>query len=248
MAGAVLLYTVLAVFAGMLIIPFVIGLVKGPDPEPLHPAEPEPMRPLSRVAGIYARYLALFALAAGFSLSHGSRATVCAIAPSVAARQGSGWVGAQARAGATLQAAGSAKVCAAHPSAAQWIFYLMLRLPGPLLLATVLLIIWQLVRQASRTGPFSQRTAAIMWRLGVVVLAGSVLAGAVSQLGNDLLAGQLLIFPPFSGAGIVPDAVIIGGLMHGLLPIPALAGAGLLSFARITKAGVVLDEEVRATV
>ncbi len=72
MAGAVLLYTVLAVFAGMLIIPFVIGLVKGPDPEPLHPAEPEPMRPLSRVAGIYARYLALFALAAGFSLSHGS--------------------------------------------------------------------------------------------------------------------------------------------------------------------------------
>ena len=248
MAGAVLLYLVLAVLAGTLIIPFVIGLVKGPDQEPPQPqpADPAAMRPLSRVAGIYARYLALYALAAGISFGYGRGGSVCATAPSVAGR--GGWVGAQTRAGATVQAVGGAKVCAPHPSTAQWIFSLMIRLPGPVLLATVLLIIWQLVRQASRTGPFTQRTAAIMWRLGVVVLAGSVLAGAVSQLGNDLLAGELLTFPPFIGAGIVPDAVIVGGLMHGLLPIPALAGAGLLSFARITKAGVVLDEEVRATV
>jgi hypothetical protein len=246
-AGAVLLYLVLAVFAGTLIIPFVIGLVKGPDPEPPQPAEPAPMRPLSRVAGIYARYLALYALAAGFTLSHGSRGTVCATGAPVAG-QGGGWAPAQTRAGAVLQAADWPQVCAAHPSTAQWIWYLMLRLPGPLLLATVLLMIWQLVREAGRTGPFTPRTTAIMWRLGVVVLAGSVLAGTVSQLGNDLLADALLTWPPFSGATVVADAVISGGVLHGLLPIPALAGAGLLSFARITKAGVALDEEVRATV
>jgi len=32
------------------------------------------------------------------------------------------------------------------------------------------------------------------------------------------------------------------------LPVPALAGAALLTFARITKIGVVLDDEIKATV
>jgi hypothetical protein len=122
-----------------------------------------------------------------------------------------------------------------------------MRLPGPILWATVLLMIWQLVREARHTGPFTARTAAIMWRLGLVVLIGAAAAGAIFRLGSDLLLQTLMVDPPFSGAGIAADALFSGAL-RALLPVPALAGAALLSFALITRAGVVLDEEVKATV
>ena len=53
--------------------------------------------------------------------------------------------------------------------------------------------------------------------------------------------------PPVGGPGLLPD-MLFSGSLHALLPVPALAGVGLLTFARITRAGVALDEEVRATV
>lgn len=243
MAYQILVYVLLAVFAGMLIVPFVIGLVKGPDQgEPRAPGD-ESMRPLSRVAGLYGRFLALYAAVAAASFGGRNRGSVCASTPftSTVAAHGYG-----SRPGATIQVAGTVQACAVHPGGAQWLLYLMIRLPGPVLLATVLLCIWQLVRQASRNGPFSTQTAAIMWRLGIVVLAGSVLAGAVSELGNDLLARMLMTGPPFAGTGIAVDA--LAGGFRELLPVPALAGAALLTFARIIRAGAALDEEVRATV
>ncbi len=119
-------------------------------------------------------------------------------------------------------------------------------LPGPLLWATVLLMIWQLVREAQRNGPFTARTAAIMWRLGLVVLIGAAIAGAIRELGSDLLVRTLMANPPYPGLGMPLDVVY--GALRALLPVPLLAGAALLSFARVTRAGVVLDEEVKATV
>ncbi len=106
-------------------------------------------------------------------------------------------------------------------------------------------MIWSLVRQARLGGPFTARTAAIMWRLGLLVLAGGAFAGAVSHLGADLLAETLLVHPGYIGGGIVLDTVIVGPLRE-LLPV--LAGVALLSFARITRAGAAMDEEIGATV
>lgn len=246
MAGQIILYTLFAVFAGMLIVPFVIGLVRGPQPaEPkIHPDGEASMRPVGRVAGIYLRFLALYGFAAIVSFATGQRGWVCGSTPYSREAPAPGY---QLRPGAVVELAGSVRVCAPHPGAGQWALDLLVRLPGPVLLATILVVIWQLVREARRNGPFTVRTAAIMWRLGLVVLIGAVLAGAISQLGNDLLARMFMTSPPFTGVGMLADALFSGGL-RALLPVPLLAGAGLLSFARITRAGVALDEEVRATV
>ena len=51
----------------------------------------------------------------------------------------------------------------------------------------------------------------------------------------------------YSGPGVAVDVLIYAPL-RALLPVPALAGAALLTFARITQAGAVMDEEIKATV
>ena len=53
--------------------------------------------------------------------------------------------------------------------------------------------------------------------------------------------------PPYDAKGIVIDVLIFAPL-KALFPVPALAGAALLTFGRITGAGAVLDEEIKATV
>lgn len=246
MAGRIVLYTVFAVFAGMLIVPFVIGLVRGPQPAgpKKHPDGEASMRPLSRVSGIYGRCVAFYLLVTVISLSTGQPGTVCATTPFSSSGAAGGYPG---RPGADIQTAGFVQACVPHPTWAESTCQILMRLPGPVLWATVLLMIWQLVREAGRNGPFTSRTAQIMWRLGLVVLIGTAAAGALSRLGNDLLLRMLLADPPFVGLG-VPTDVLFSGALRALLPVPLLAGAGLLTFARITRTGVVLDEEVRATV
>lgn len=247
MAAWILIATGLAVLAGTLIVPFVIGLVRGPAASraATDPAGEKSMRPLSRVADLYGRFLALAGFAVVASFATGQRGSVCASMAGVASGAPAGY---PARAGAVIQGDGVVQACAAHPSTAQWVLDALMQLPGPLLLATVLLLIWQLIREAGRNGPFTARTAGIMWRLGLVVLIGTAVAGAVSRLGTDLLLQMFLQDPPYVGAPSVLADVLFSGSLHALLPVPALAGAGLLTFARITRAGVALDEEVRATV
>jgi hypothetical protein len=245
MAARIVIYTVVAVLAGTLIVPFLIGLVRGPAASRprTDPAGENSMRPLSRVAGIYGRFLALYLFAAVVSFATGQRGSVCATMSGV----GGAVAGYASRPGATVQTDGVLQACAQHPSPSQWVLDALMRLPGPLLLATVLVLIWRLVREAGRHGPFTARTAGIMWRLGLVVLIGTAVAGAISRLGNDLLLQMLLQNQPYSGLG-VPVDLLASGSLHALLPVPALAGAGLLTFARVTRAGVTLDEEVKATV
>jgi hypothetical protein len=240
MAVLVLLCLVLAAFAAMLIVTFVIGLVKGPAPDKPAPhlAGTASMRPLGRVAGVYGLFVTVVSLATG------QRGSVCATTPfSAYAGTAAGYA---ARPGAAIQTDGAVQACAPHPSTVQWTWHLLMRLPGPILWATVLLMIWQLVRAAQRNGPFTARIAAIMWRLGLVVLIGAAIAGAISELGSDLLVRTLMVNPPYLGWGMSLD--VLYGAVRALLPVPLLAGAALLSFARIIRAGVVLDEEVRATV
>ncbi len=45
-------------------------------------------------------------------------------------------------------------------------------------------------------------------------------------------------------AVIDPDTQMI----RALLPVPALAGSALLAFARIIKAGALMDDEIKATI
>jgi hypothetical protein len=84
-------------------------------------------------------------------------------------------------------------------------------------------------------------------RLGLVIVVGTAVAAAISALGSDLMDGVLIATGGFGGAAVPLDFLVYEPL-KALLPWPTLAGAALISFARIIRAGAVLDEEVRATV
>jgi hypothetical protein len=45
-----------------------------------------------------------------------------------------------------------------------------------------------------------------------------------------------------------PFALVIYGAVRGVLPFPLLAGAALLTLARIMRLGALKDDEIRATV
>jgi hypothetical protein len=83
--------------------------------------------------------------------------------------------------------------------------------------------------------------------LGWVVIAGSMIVAALGHLGADVLTSALMTPSTFDARGIAVD-VLVAGPIKALLPVPALAGAALLPFARIIRLGTVMDDEFRATV
>lgn len=242
---------IVAVLAGVFVVPFAIGYIRGPDASQVRaeadPASVRVLSPLARVATIYGRFLLLYVFVELFVTfsGRGEFANICADTPySPFSSAGSGAV---ARLGAVVRPDGTMQVCTAHPSAYQWFLYALVRLPSLVLWGTVLVLVWQLIRRAARGGPFTQQASAFMYLLGLVVLVGTAVAAAISALGADLMDRALLVHPGYPGAGIAVD-VLIRAPLEALVPWPALAGAALISFARINLLGVALDEEVKATV
>lgn len=243
---------VLAAIAGVVVVPFIIGFVRGPQASQAQtgsPASGDPMRPLKRVAGIYSSFLLLYLVAVAFQASYGlppsgnSRLSVCV---DTGYPYGGSAHGFTARPGAALSVSGDVTACALHPSLSQWVLFLLTKVPGLVLWGCLLLLIWRLISEAARRGPFTARAAAIVRLLGWTVLGGSYIAGVLEHLGADLMTRMLMTPATFSGGGIVGDVVFAP--LTALLPVPALAGAALLTFARITRVGVVLDDEIKATV
>jgi hypothetical protein len=210
----------------------------------------EPMRPLGRIAGIYGRYLLLYLVGGALWVTHGfygaggPRGSVCVDSGEPV---DGGLRGVIARPGGYLRAGGDITACALHPSAGQWSLYLLTRVPGIALWGCLLLMTWRLIVGARRSGPFTPRTASLFRQLGWVVVAGSMLAAALSHLGADVLTTMLMTPAPFDVRGIVVD-ILIGAPLTALVPVPALAGAALLTFGRLTRVAAVMDEELQGTV
>jgi hypothetical protein len=206
-------------------------------------------QPLRTMAGIYIGAFVLYVASSAYHLwlgfGGGPVGAVCVDTafPFI----GGAGSGHSARAGASISTIGSIHACALHPSSMQWLLFLLTRLPGMVLWGSLLLLVWRLVWAASRGGPFTAQTATAMQQLGWVVIGGTLLAGALGALGADLLTRMLMTPSTFAGGAIAVD-ILVAAPLRALLPLPALTGVILLSFARITKAGVVLDDEIKATV
>jgi hypothetical protein len=252
----ILLVLVLVLLVGGLVVPFCVGLVRGPrrppGPAAASTAAP-PMRPLGTIARIYGGVMLLYLLLAVFEAKDGffgsgggPRGAACVNTSMVGSLSpgGQGW---RIRPGASLGPAGDLSGCVLHPTAGQWTLFALTKVPSLLLWAGVLLMIVRLVRHAARRGPFTPRAATLMRNLGMLILAGCAVVGALHAIGTDVLTDAVLAPRPFGGQFITEDALLRGPL-QALLPIPALAGIALLSFASITKTGAVMDEELRATV
>jgi len=150
-------------------------------------------------------------------------------------------VGVGARPGATIDTWETFHACAAHPTAGQQIWYTLINLPSFLFWACVLWTLWRLLSLARSHGPFTRHVAAAMRRLGWLIIVGAAVAGGVHGLALDVILSSL--FRPGVGYG---DA--IARPIRALLPVPAITGPAMLTFARIIDAGQAMDEEIRATI
>jgi hypothetical protein len=205
--------------------------------------------PLESVTAFFAS-LMLFALAAGVILALVApkavggfgRGSVCVTQPGVSYSD-SGWMapaGVAARSGASVSIAGTVQVCALHPGIAERALYGLTEIPAVLAWAGVLLLLWQMISAARRTGPFTLKVAAAMRRLGWFIIAASVAAAALHAMALDQLLSTML-----RAEGQLPG--LIWTTLREL-PVPALTGAALLTFARMFRLGAAMGDEIDGTV
>ena len=173
----------------------------------------------------------------------GRGADICVTQPNAGYGDGGPYshIGVAARPGASITINGTLQACTARPSIGQRVLYTLMGEPGIALWAIVLFMLWRVIVSARRDGPFTVQVAAAIRRLGWVVIVGNVAAGAVQGFALDQLLNTMLT--PGQGYGDV-----ISGLLHALLPVPALVGAALLTFARIFRVGTEMNDELQGTV
>jgi hypothetical protein len=172
-------------------------------------------------------------------------AQVCVTDPNISGDSGaSPFTGVYvAKPGAQLQPPDAPlSACAVHPGFGQRLLYSLTAIPQILLWGGILLLLCRLLVIARRGGPFTARVAGSMRLLGWYIIAGAVLAAAIEQAATVLLLGSL-VAPPPEGIGSVAVAAL-----SALVPVPALAGAALLTFARIVRLGAAMDDELQGTV
>jgi hypothetical protein len=155
----------------------------------------------------------------------------------------SGWAQSlvTARPGASVSIDGSLQACLDHPGAGQWVLYGLMLIPPVIVWTGSLFLLWRTIRMARLTGPFTVPVASAMRRLGWFILGGSAAVAVIHAAALGALLVQMTSLPS-------PFAFVISGAVRGVLPFPLLAGAALLTLARIMRLGAVMDEEIRATV
>lgn len=206
--------------------------------------------PLGLVSTVFGGLLLLLvadgiatALAGRGSVGGFGQTPICVDQPNVG-YGGDNWtshLGIATRPGASITMNGTLQACTQHPSFGQRALSALTTLPTTLAWGIVFFLLWQLIRTARRTGPFTVAVAAAMRRLGWVVIVGSAAVGAAPGFATDQLLNTMLVAQNDRG-----DTV--GQLIHGLLPVPLLVGAALLTFARIIRLGAAMDDEIKATV
>lgn len=206
----------------------------------------EPLRSVTYLFGglvlIYAVLAAVAAIAGSGTIAGFGRGPVCVAQPDTG-YSGDNWtahLGIAAQPGVSLSVNGTLQACALHPSLYQRFLYAFTVLPSALAWGVVLVLLWRLVRAASLNGPFTVPVAAGMRRLGWFLIVGSLAAASAQGAATDALLNSLLRAQNQFGDAI-PDLLSV-------LPVPLLAGAALLTFARIIRKGAAMDEEIRATV
>jgi hypothetical protein len=186
----------------------------------------------------------LFALIGSGSIAGIGHGLVCENQPDIGYGVGStDHLGVAARPGATIDLNDTLQACALHPGLGQRALYSLTILPGVLVWGAVLFLLWRMTVAARRSGPFTLQAAVAMRRLGWVIIVGSVVSALVQRVAlGQLLNTMLTTQDDFVGYEMIPAA------LAALLPVPALAGAALLTMARIIRLGADMDEEIKATV
>jgi hypothetical protein len=215
--------------------------------------------PLGSVTAIFGSLLlasvlagAVFALSGIGSFEGFGKAFICVAQPGTG-YGGSTPPGVAARPGASISIDGTLQACANHPGFIQRVLYTLTAVPGLLTWGCVLFLLWRVIVAARRRGPFTVQVATVMRRLGWLIITGSVVSAVVQRFALDQLLNTMLTTRgAFGGVVVMQDHFggfqVITVALAGLLPVPALAGAALLTMARIIRLGADMDEEIKGTV
>jgi Protein of unknown function (DUF2975) len=213
-------------------------------------------QPLGSVAVIFSALLVAFLALLTVETVRGSGAIlgfghtfICVDAPGTYSQ--SNWsassFGFTAVHGASIQVNGTIQACTTfHPSTTQRVLDTLTSLPSWLMWGSVLFLLVRMIGVASREGPFTPRTAAIMRRLGWLIIAGTAITVLIQALAQHELLNTMLTQPGTFTTFLYVSLLTLP--FDPMLLVAALAGAALLTFARITRLGAAMDDEIRGTV
>jgi hypothetical protein len=122
-----------------------------------------------------------------------------------------------------------------YPSPWQFTLWVLLRLPSLLVYLTFFVLLHRLVRRARGEGPFTTAVAGRLRLLGGVLLVAAPAAAALEGVAKALLAATVTTRHEFTPGWDFPGYAVIGG-------------AGLIAVAEIVRRGVLLREDVEATI
>jgi hypothetical protein len=141
----------------------------------------------------------------------------------------------------TSETSGSLQVCADHPTLEQRFLVTLTQAPTYFLYLAVLVQLWLLLQTVRRHGPFALGVSQRLRFLGWFILAGSLAAGAGQSAARAGYAATAITGP----VPVWTD--IINGVLGNLIPL-LLIVCGLLTLARIIRAGAHMYDELAGTV
>jgi hypothetical protein len=148
--------------------------------------------------------------------------------------------GTHLRPGATASA-GTVSLCVSHPTIGQRVLSGLTWIPAVALYLAVIGLLAQMVRTARTGGPFAQVIATRLRFLGWFVLAGSLIAVTGQSAAQSAFVSTLLT----SSVPAVRNAVEAG---LAVIFVPLLIACGLLTLARVIRAGAEMNDDLAGTV
>jgi hypothetical protein len=144
-----------------------------------------------------------------------------------------------ARPGNSVSIIGALQACADHATAGEQALSIVAGLSAVVFWGSLLFLLWRMIVTARQHGPFTQRVATALRRLGWFIIIGAASAAVVRLIAIDaLLTMMASVDSPFANLLEVP--------LH--MPVPLLTGAALLTFARIIRVGAAMDAEIQGTI
>jgi hypothetical protein len=147
---------------------------------------------------------------------------------------------ARLRPGATASA-GMVTLCASHPTVGQRVLASLNWVPAVAVYLAVIALLGQLLRCVRTAGPFAVTVARRLRFLGWLVLAGSVIVAAGQSAAQSAFASTVI-----TGPGPAVHDAVEAGLTVILLPL--LVACGLLTLARVIRAGAQMSDDLAGTV
>ena len=136
---------------------------------------------------------------------------------------------------------GQVYLCASHPTFGQRTLVTLTQAPAAGLYLAILLLLWRLVRTIRREGPFADLVAGRLRFLAWFILAGSAAVAAGQSLAQSAFAATIVT------DSVPADSNVTGALTDGLV-LPVLVACGLLTLARVIRAGARMSDDLAGTV